>query len=248
MSASVAAVTPAGPGSLPGSLLRLELQSVCRSVPWRTPADLGSAAFWVDQTVRSRLSPSYRMGVDLFEEAAACLLGGHGVTGPMTVAAFERLRDRGLLAPGAEPSEAEYASALLDPLVVGGRVSRYRFPAQRAARLARLARAVPDAPQEGPALRDWLMTLPGFGPKTASWAARNHTGCDHLAVIDIHVRRAGELAGVFCRSWRLPRDYGVYESAFVQWAGAGGVRASDLDACIWHQLSTLGPRARVLFG
>jgi len=52
------------------------------------------------------------------------------------------------------------------------------------------------------------------------------------------------LAGVFDPEWRLPRDYSLYESAFIQWANAGNVRPSDLDACVWHQLSALTPRAR----
>jgi N-glycosylase/DNA lyase len=223
-----------------------------RTVPWHTEVDIGSAAFWVAQTQRATHPRTHRLGATLGEEAAACLLGGHGVTGEMTLAAFRHLRDNELLRPGV--SETDLLVALRAPLTLtGGRTARYRFPAQRAGRLHRLFRALPEAPEcrtpgAGPALRAWLMQLPGFGPKTASWAARNHTGSEQLAVIDIHVHRAGLTAGVFEETWTLPRDYLRFESAFVAWAEHGLVRTSDLDACIWFEMSRLGQRRLAIFG
>ncbi|MDZ3993341.1 hypothetical protein PspTeo4_24872 [Pseudomonas sp. Teo4] len=43
----------------------------------------------------------------------------------------------------------------------------------------------------GRALRDWLLELPGIGYKTASWVARNWLDADDVAILDIHILRAG---------------------------------------------------------
>ena len=97
--------------------------------------------------------------------------------------------------------------------------------------------SIPDTPRD---IRDWLVDAPGVGPKTASWIVRNRFACDEVAIIDIHIRRAGEAAGVFDRRWRVERDYPKYEALFLAWAEHGGVRASILDACIWSELASLG--------
>ena len=79
---------------------------------------------------------------------------------------------------------------LTTPLEVGGRSIRYRFPDQRATRIAgsmeRLRTHPPktDCPFE---MRNDLMTYPGVGPKTASWIVRNLTGSDRVAILDVHV-------------------------------------------------------------
>jgi len=75
--------------------------------------------------------------------------------------------------------------------------------------------------------------------KTASWIARNTCNSDDLAVIDIHVHRAGVVAEVFDRSWTVQRHYRWFEDAFCAWAQAGGVRTADLDACVWNQMAYL---------
>lgn len=218
-------------------------QSWRRRVRWHSASDIGSAAFWVEQTRRSRFPATYRLGATLAEEVAACLLGGYGITGPMTIAAFEALRTRGLLRLEPAPSRGELESVLREPVEVAGhaRPIRYRFAAQRALRLADALAALREAddgdglaPRE---LRAWLTQLPGVGPKTASWVVRNVSESDEIAIIDIHIHRAGLVAGVFDPGWRLPRDYQRFEEAFCAWAEVGGVRTADLDACIWNQMA-----------
>lgn len=118
---------------------------------------------------------------------------------------------------------------------------RYRFPRQRAAylavALARLQAQPP--PPSARALRGWLLELPGIGPKTASWIVRNHLGSNEVAIIDIHVLRAGIDALVFDRSWTPARHYGRLEAFFLAWARHGGVSAADLNAVIWAERSQL---------
>lgn len=223
-----------------------------RWVNWQESSRLGTPAFWIDQT-RTRVRPeSYRIGASLAEETALCLLGGHGITEMMALASFQRLRDEGLLA-GA-PSERDLYEALSRPFEFAERPRpvKYRFPRLKAERLAAAlhilhTQQAPDglAPR---ALRDWLLVLPGVGMKTASWTVRNLTSSNDVAIIDIHIRRAGVAAGVFSRHWKLPKDYRRFEEAFVEWASYGGVRTADLDWCIWSWLAELGRDARMLFG
>jgi thermostable 8-oxoguanine DNA glycosylase len=127
---------------------------------------------------------------------------------------------------------------------------RYRFAAQRAARVsAALAILSADSAPEDPlALREFLLAFPGVGPKTASWVVRNWTGCDGIAIIDIHVQRAGIGAGFFSPGWRLPRDYDLFERAFCEVAHIGGVATAALDACVWEQMQALGRAQTVLLG
>lgn len=210
---------------------------------------LGTAAFWEDVAVQTRPAESPRRGHTLLEEVAACILGGHGVSAAMSEAAFTTLRAGGLLA-GRSVTSAEVSSALQSSLESAGYKGRYRFPRQRGAAIARaidylLTRP---APAEGELLRDYLMGIAGIGYKTASWVVRNHLSSDCVAVVDIHLVRAGLSAGIFDEKWRLPRDYLLYERFFLKWAEQAAVSAVHLDACIWGLLSGLGPQGRDILG
>jgi thermostable 8-oxoguanine DNA glycosylase len=233
-----------------GQIVEFRLPHVARRFDWSQPGHLGSAAFWVEQVRRFPAPRTYQVGATLADEVALCLLGGYGITEAMAFAAFCRLREHNLLG-GCAPPVAQLEQALSEPLRVGTRLVRYRFPRQRAQRVAQsLSILAEHAPPDGLAtreLRDWLQQLPGVGPKTASWIVRNRTRADDVAVIDVHIRRAGVFAGLFDQRWRLPGDYALFEEAFCVWAHLGNVSAADLDACIWSQLSRLGSRARSLF-
>jgi N-glycosylase/DNA lyase len=217
---------------------------------WGEPHELGTAAYWAEQTRRRPEPATYRLGASLAEEVAACLLGGHGVPAAVGLAAYVAVRDAGLLL--GTPTMDEIDAVLSAPLQIPGRerLVRYRFARQRAERLsAALATlAVTDAPANSLELREWLTTLPGIGLKTASWVVRNHHGCDEVAIVDIHVQRAGAAAGFFASSWRLPRDYGRCEEAFCKVAELACVRASALDACMWDQMQCLGRAQGLLLG
>ncbi|MGK7863061.1 hypothetical protein [Falsiroseomonas sp. E2-1-a4] len=66
------------------------------------------------------------------------------------------------------------------------------------------------------------MRLNGIGPTTASWIARNWLGAASVAILDIHVIRAGQLIGLFEQEVRLPRDYFGMERRFLDFAEAVG--------------------------
>jgi N-glycosylase/DNA lyase len=213
-----------------------------RAFAWGHSWQVGTAAYWVAITEAAAADGTlgrgphrHRLGRDLAEEVAACLLGGHGMPYETGLAAFYAVRDAGLLTRPSDERELE--RVLREPLDVGGRTVHYRFPAQRARWLAAALRQVctqmpPTNPQD---LRDWLLLVPGIGPKTAGWIVRNHSGSDDVAIIDVHVLRAGLDAGVFDPSWTPTSEYPRLEAFFLAWAGRGGVRAADLDAVIWSE-------------
>jgi N-glycosylase/DNA lyase len=248
-SAHVRDVRPAGREPL-GQHVELHAGGRDLRFYWGQVHELGTAAYWTEQTRRRQTPTDFALGKTLAEEIAACLLGGYGIPAAVGLAAFREVREKGLL-DGA-PSAAQVEAVLAIPIRVPGRASlvRYRFARQRSQRLA-AALEVLDAstpPDDSLELRAWLMRLPGIGPKTASWIVRNHHACDQVAIIDIHVHRAGIAAGFFSSAWRLPRDYAIFEDAFCQVAAVAGVSAASLDACIWDQMQRLGRAQRLLLG
>ncbi|KRF21039.1 hypothetical protein ASG90_01075 [Nocardioides sp. Soil797] len=226
-----------------------------RTVNWLDPSCLGSAAFWVEETRRVPPASSLRVGRTVAEEVALCLLGGYGVNEAMSTHAFWAVREAGLLDTGLPPGVESVEAVLKTPMNVEGyaRPVRYRFPVQRAARVAAAVAYLSENPvdpsQMSPrGFRTFLTGLNGVGLKTASWVVRNLTRSDDIAIIDIHIRRAGVAAGVFDPHWILPRDYLLFEEAFCAWAAVGEVRTADLDLCVWSTLARMGTTARLIFG
>lgn len=233
-----------------GPLLELPGAAGGRRVWWGRPWQLGTAAFW-GETARSCEPPGgHALGRDLREELAACLLGGFGMPARVGTAAFEHVRRAGALAPGAA-TEDVLVGLLSQSLEVNGRRVRYRFPSQRGARLAAAlawldGQSTPDG--DDVSFRDWLTGAPGVGLKTASWIVRNHRDSDRVAIVDVHVRRAGLAAGILDPRWDVARDYRLMEGAFLSWAETERVRPSLLDACIWAVLSAGPSAARDVLG
>jgi N-glycosylase/DNA lyase len=218
---------------------------------WGEPHQLGTAAYWVEQTRLRRPSRDHRLGCSLPEEVVACILGGYGIPAGIGLAAFEEVRAAALVRTDPAPSADEVEAVLARPMALGaGRLVRYRFAAQRAKRVsaALLFLAEHKPPSQARELRDWLLAVPGVGPKTAAWITRNRLGAENVAIIDVHVRRAGLAAGFFCPSWKLPVDYGAYEEAFCAVAEIGRVSSASLDARIWRDLSFLGRAWPLLLG
>ena len=223
-----------------------------RSVSWGHPWQYLSAAYWVERTREwGKRRPStdrpHRLGTNFREEVIACLLGGHGITYELNIAAYHAVRAAGCLDDSSRAAAAEVIHVLSQPLVVGDRRIHYRFPNQKGARVAdALARLRTEMTPPDPLdARAWLLGFGGIGPKTASWIVRNHYGTDDVAIIDIHIWRAGIRANIFDEDWTPNRNYWVMESAFLQWARFGDVKAADLDAVMWvEQASAVrrGPR------
>lgn len=203
-------------------------------------------AYWAAQSWMWALEEPehFRLGRSLAEELIACILGGYGIPAEVGLAAYDRLRPQ-LSDPAALIDERRVHELLLEPLAVGNRQVRYRFARQKAAYVAAVCRELPDIDDALPdrLLRDRLMRLRGFGPKTASWVVRNWRASDEVAILDIHIVRAGIELGIFRSDWRVERHYDVLENAYLEFAEALGVKASILDSVMWMTMRQL-PRAR----
>jgi len=211
-------------------------------VSWGHCWQVGTPAYWIALTQLSRRDGDHRdevtrhrLGSGLAEEIAACLLGGHGIPHHVGLAAFSAVRSCGVLE--SAPAAPDIEAVLRQPLRVEGRTVRYRFAAQRSIYLADALSRLRDSPPPDDALRlrQWLLACHGIGPKTASWIVRNHLGSDEVAVIDIHVLRAGACAGIFAPDETASRHYNLLEALFLEWARHGAVSPADLDAVIWSE-------------
>ena len=214
---------------------------VMPGVRWGYADQLFTPAYWVSQLWLSEDSHSisnHRLGRSLREEVAACLLGGHGIPAEMGLAAYHFLRDRNLL-ESAPPSQDTIFAALSQPIPTKTGFIRYRFSRQKARFLYEFLSLVPDTEPShltDRQFRDWLMRFRGIGPKTASWITRNWRDSDEVAIIDIHIFRAGLLVDLFSPTECPTRDYFQLEKRFLEFAASLGVRLSALDALIWQQM------------
>lgn len=227
-------------------VIQVELPSshieVMPGVKWGAVDAFPTPAYWFYQVVYRRLQggpPQYKLGRTLAEEVGACLLGGHGIPAPVGLAAYERLRSAGAFTIEV-PSEQRLRVLLGEPLKFNGRLVRYRFASQKSRYLAATLRAVHQVPElsSGRALRDWLMELPGIGFKTASWVARNWLSADDVAILDIHIQRFGQAIGLFPQNLTVERHYLEMEKRFLEFSKRIDVRASELDAVVWHEMAT----------
>jgi len=221
-------------------------EEVVPGVRWGHCAELCSPAYWRALMLQAEgVLPRYRLGESLLDETFACVLGGYGIPAEIGNAAFGALRNQGLVR--ANVSAEQIAHCLSAPLSVAGRVVNYRFAKTKSVVLADIAAAFRKAapPDEPLALREWLGSLKGIGPKTASWIVRNYTGSDDVAILDVHILRAGAYCGLFPTTGPRPNEYRSLEKRFLDFSRALGVRPSELDACIWAQMKRAGrPLAR----
>lgn len=210
-------------------------------VPWGAIDAFPSPAYWAFQVFAQRVQGNrvnYKLGSTLVEEVAACLLGGHGIPAEVGLEAFRHLKRKGAF-DHRSPTEEELVAWLSEPIAIGHRTIKYRFARQKSKYLAaafdKLDSELPPL-TSGRDLRDWLLCLPGIGFKTASWIARNWLDADDVAIIDIHILRAGQLGGFFDPDLTVERHYLKLEDQFIKLSKALNVRASELDALIWLEM------------
>ena len=178
-----------------------------------------------------------RIGSTLEEEVVACILGGHGVKGELGVSAFEHLKRSGIFSAPCSATTLE--ELLRKPLNIYGKSLKYRFPRQKAKYLANALRALPSldlAGASGASLRNALTKIDGIGLKTASWIARNWTGANDVAILDIHVHRAGVLIGIFSSDDDIHKNYLSMENKYLALSNALRVPAGVLDHQIWRDM------------
>jgi N-glycosylase/DNA lyase len=228
-----------------GASRQLELPAsdaeVMTGVNWGFAETPFTPAFWASQlwfegtnATEERCSWS----VDLKLEIVACLLGGHGITWELNSAAFRHLSSSGLLDRSpVDPCAIE--ACLRSPLVVNGRSVRYRFPRLRGCYVAEAINrfdTMSPPPRDNLLFRSWLLSFRGIGIKTASWITRNHRGCSRVAIIDIHVFRAGILMRLFHGNERISRDYLALERRYLEFAQAIQADPRRLDLLIWRTM------------
>ena len=216
------------------------------AIKWGRPDILFTPAYWATVASRhldtGRTENSFRLGTTFKEECVACLLGGHGIPGEVGNAAFKAIVESGLT-ESTGPSPKKVLDVLQKPLTLtSGRTVRYRFASSKSDYVAFILKSDPNPPRtmSERGVRDWLTKFPGIGLKTASWIVRNWYGSDEVAIIDIHIYRAGLLAGVFEPVKNLSKDYRAMERRFLAFAAAIGFRPSHLDAVIWMHMRDAG--------
>jgi thermostable 8-oxoguanine DNA glycosylase len=218
---------------------------VLPGIPWGRFDEILTPAYWRGQVWQHQHLGTYenpRLGRTLSEEVAACLLGGFGMKAELALAAFIRLRDLALLNEWASPQTLE--NALSEPFVINNELRRYRFPRQKSHYLAACLKQLADfaEPINDSAFRDHLMRLPGIGPKTASWIVRNYRASNSVAIIDVHILRAGRYINLFDLTLEPSSDYRELEDRFLRFAAALSVPPATLDSLMWDYMRRLPGR------
>jgi N-glycosylase/DNA lyase len=67
---------------------------------------------------------------------------------------------------------------------------------------------------------------------------RNWKNSDAVAILDIHIVRAGMLMNLYCQGEHVERHYLEMEAKFIKLATKLTVPTSDLDALIWSMMRT----------
>lgn len=218
-----------------------EKEMVIPGVAWGKVSAFPSVSYWLYSVLSRRIEGTeleYKHGKTLTEEVGACLLGGHAITAEISIAAYEQLKLKGAF-DGTPHSESALLEWLTEPIQLSNRTVKYRFARQKAKYIANALQFLHDeeAPVgSGKELRDWLLQIKGVGLKTASWVARNWLDADDVAILDIHIYRAGLLGGFYDDNLTIEKNYLQLEQIFIDLAKAMQVKASELDAVIWYEM------------
>jgi len=213
-------------------------QELMNGVIWGSCDILFTPAYWKFQynlnLTKEKYQINYRLGESILEEVVACLLGGFGLKAELGMAAFKRLKDKNKIRPKSTLDEIK--SELIKPFNIDNKKMKYRFPNQKAKYISAFLNR--DDLSSIPAtddikLRNYLITVKGIGPKTASWITRNHLSSENVAIIDIHIFRACRLMGIYEEHFDVQKDYSKLELLFLKFCDSIGVRPSKMDALIW---------------
>ena len=223
------------------SILPNEEDEILPGIQWGCSSTLFTPAYWKAQYLfyhsKGGFDIDYKLGRDILEEVVACLLGGFGLKSEIGLLAYERMVSENLIRPGVE-FEAIH-NALLEPFSYQNKKVHYRFPNQKSKFIHLFLNRsdIESIPKSDDLkLRNWLMTVKGIGPKTASWITRNYMDSENVAIIDIHIYRAGLIMGLFGDDLDVNKDYFNLEKRFIQFCDKLKVEASKMDALIWLQM------------
>lgn len=221
-------------------------QELLPGVLWGDPWILFTPAYWLAHAWMHRAdhatSSRYSTRQDLIHELGFCMLGGFGITAELASAAFARCKDAGLF-ERLETRVEVWIDQLSEHLLVNERLVKYRYPKQKAKYLAaamsyaRGHRFQLDSPL---GLRSQLLEIDGVGYKTASWVVRNVLDSDDVAILDIHLIRAGRLCGLYSKQDNVQHDYLNMEERFLSFSRALQLRPAILDCLIWDEMRAAG--------
>jgi thermostable 8-oxoguanine DNA glycosylase len=170
---------------------------------------------------------------DLNRELIFCLLGGFAVP-------FELARSASNLVLTLNPFSRDWTESTLTSRLMAelskpqfqpersdGALRKYRFPKRKAELIVGARRWLHE--------RDNLLI---DLQELASECERRQLLCDlglafGLAVLDVHVMRALQMAGRIT-SERLPRDYDLVEAQFLAWCGELGASPAAFDVFVWE--------------
>jgi len=225
-------------------LLALELpapeEAVMPGIQWGKFDNLFTPAYWASQLWMSDFrSVSHKLGNTLEEEITCCLLGGYGIPAEVGLAAYDRLKQEGITNSENESTEVKIRELLSAPLMINGKPIRYRFANQKAEYVASALQYIKQAkyiPTDHHAFREFLLQIKGVGLKTASWITRNWFNSDAVAILDVHIIRAGKMMKLY-RAKDLPSTrYLEMEKKFLDFSAAIKARPADLDAIMWNEM------------
>jgi thermostable 8-oxoguanine DNA glycosylase len=206
-------------------------------IKWGSYARLYTPAFWKLQYILTDFTEevtSHRLASNIIDEIVMCILGGYGIPAEMGIIAFNRLKEEALISRNV--SFEKIYEALASPFQTqNGKQVHYRFYNQKSQYIYQLLNrkdldCIPE--RDDIELRNWLLSINGIGLKTASWITRNWLNSDKVAILDVHVLRAGKLAGFFENE--VLSDYLQQEKQYLAFCAALQVQASNMDAIIWR--------------
>lgn len=223
----------------------LELSRLISDIDWEEAGRRFTKSYWeVQYYLDDTCHEDYRLGSNLREEVVACLLGGYGLKAELGLLVFHRIKNMRLIRSGVSLEAIE--DAIGAPFRWNGKEVHYRFSRQKAKYIFLFLQRDDIDDLEtlcGSCLRNRLMTIKGIGPKTASWIARNYGNCEDVAIVDIHIYRAGRLAGFVNPKWDMQKDYYKIEESFLDFCHSIHALPSKMDSIMWSQMKESNRRA-----
>lgn len=217
-------------------------QSIAKANPDLNIDDFGTLytnAFWKLQyeLYKDTLKKEVSKNRNLLEEIVSCLLGGYGFKAELGWKAFQRLKNKRIIRQGVKYETI--LAALSEPFMIDKKQVYYRFPAQKSKYIFKLLNRqdLNRIPSDNAlSLRNWLLSVEGIGPKTASWITRNYTGANTVAIIDVHIYRAGLLTGFISKELNVQRDYFEIEKCFIDYCKSIDTQPSIMDLIMWQNM------------
>lgn len=223
----------------------LELSHLLTDIDWEEAGRRFTKSYWeVQYYLDESTDKDYKLGSNLKEEVVACLLGGYGLKAEIGLLAFHRIKNLRLIRRDVRLEEIE--DAISAPFRWDGKEVHYRFSRQKSKYIFWFLQRNDITEMEtlcGSQLRNRLITIKGIGPKTASWIARNYGNCEDVAIVDIHIYRAGRLAGFVNPKWDIQRDYYKIEESFLDFCHSINALPSKMDSIMWNQMKASNKRA-----